>query len=195
MNLRNMTLGFGLLLFAACTNSSPESAEGDVRSSSTPSTPAPASTIASGRILFAIESGQQGTSVPAYIDATGFHEIATPADGSFAHAVWHSSDEIIFDSERAGPRHLFRMSIEEGKAVQLTDGPENQSNADIAPGGEPVAYESWNSQHDLGFSTVNGNGDTQRLFTLGDAGTSGPDTSASPKWRTRRTGSGSPSPG
>lgn len=177
LKIRIATAAIGAALFAAaCTAAPSESAEDGGTSSpalsgATP-TPTPVSSISSGRILFAIESEEQGTSVPSYIDPTGVHQIVMPEDGTFAHAVWGPHDLIVFDSEKAGPRHLFRMSIYGGSVTQVTSGPENQSNADMFPHGTRVAFESWNSQHDLGFSTVDvaAGGVPQPLLTVPDAG-------------------------
>ena len=157
------------LLVTACTAAP---VDVDEPPSTTEATQTPtSSTIDSGRILFSIESGQQGTSVPASIDATGFHEIDTPPDGSFGHAVWGVGDEIVFDSERAGPRHLFRMSIDGGETVQLTDGSTNQMGPDVSPHGGRVVFEAWNDEGDLGFFTVDLHGGApQSLISVSDAG-------------------------
>ena len=77
-------------------------------------------TVPSGRILFEVERGDIGMLAIAYLDATGYHEIATEADTTLAHAVWSTSDDVVFDSERAGNRHVFRMSIVDGAVMQLT---------------------------------------------------------------------------
>ncbi len=76
--------------------------------------------VPSGRILFEVERGDVGALALAYLDASGFHEIATEPDTTMAHAVWATPDDVVFDSERAGNRHLFRMSIADGAVIQLT---------------------------------------------------------------------------
>ena len=176
--IRIATVAIGAALFAAaCTAAPSESAEGGGTSSpalSTPApTPTPVSSISSGRILFTIESGEQGTSVPSYIDPNGVHQVVMPEDGTFAHAVWGPGDMIVFDSEQAGPRHLFSMSIYGGGVTQVTRGPKNQSNADMFPHGTRTVFESWDSQHDLGFFTVDvdAGGVPQPLLTLPDVST------------------------
>ncbi len=87
----------------------------------TPTLGTTAGTLATGRILFAIEGLGTGSFSLATIDSSGFH--ATPiSDWTFARATWATADQIVFDSERAGDRHLFEMSMATGSVNQLTDG-------------------------------------------------------------------------
>jgi len=90
--------------------------------------PAPASLPAAGRILFTIE--RDGESHASYIDPAGFHLIPTANDDSFANAIWAPNDTIIFDSERAGPRHAFRM----GRARTTAGQPAASANGCHASG-------------------------------------------------------------
>ena len=171
-NRRGIWIGIGAICVQMCaTSCSPSSDASPTATSETSVAPPPSASIDEGRILFSIESGEQETSVPAYIDAAGFHEIEMPADSTFAHAVWAPGGDVVFDSERAGPRHLFRMPVDGGEAVQVTDGQVNQMGAAMTPDGERVTFETWNDEHDLGFFTVDAadGGGAEPLFTRADA--------------------------
>ena len=89
----------------------------------------------------------------------------------FAHAAWGPDDQVVFDSERDGLRHVFRMPLDGGEATQLTDGPMNQSGPEVAPDGDRVAYEAWSSDHDLGLFSVDiAGGGMQPILLRADAG-------------------------
>ena len=109
--------------------------------------------IADGRILIGIE-GLNGASF-AYIDATGVHEIATEPDRTMAHGVWASPDTIVFDSERAGSRHLFRMAIGDGVVTRMTTG-SGQERASVSSDGQRVVSDNFDpssNDRDLGLRT------------------------------------------
>jgi dipeptidyl aminopeptidase/acylaminoacyl peptidase len=79
--------------------------------------------VKSGRILIGIEAaaGPSGTFALAYIDASGLRELpAGVADWTTAHATWETPTTVVFDSERAGDRHLFRADIGDGTVTQIT---------------------------------------------------------------------------
>src|ERR1041384_847327 len=68
--------------------------------------------INKGRILMAIETAGAGTIALAYIDAGGLHVVPMAHDGTIAHPTWAPDGTIVFDSERAGGRHLFRIATD-----------------------------------------------------------------------------------
>jgi Tol biopolymer transport system component len=141
--------------------------------------PAPASLPAAGRILFTIE--RDGESHLAYIDPAGFHLIPTANDNSFANAIWAPNDTIIFDSERAGPRHIFRMGVDGRKAVQLTSGDTAQDSAAVSPDGSLIAYGDVSSSEnrDIGIHLSNIDGSKVRDLTPGGGpGVDGEDDAA-----------------
>ncbi|MEP7360333.1 MAG: hypothetical protein ABI744_02010 [Chloroflexota bacterium] len=78
--------------------------------------------IRSGRILIGIEAaaGPSGTFAIAYIDSSGLHEIPSIADWTTAHPTWETQNTIVFDSERAGDRNLFRADISDSSVTQIT---------------------------------------------------------------------------
>lgn len=101
----------------------------------------------SGRILFGLEaSDHSGTFGLAYIDETGQHEISTEPDWTMAHEVWETERTVLFDSERNGDRHIFRLFLDEPEVEQVTSGElTGQSNASIAPDGQ-IFYGSWSCE-------------------------------------------------
>lgn len=114
--------------------------------------------LPSGRILFNIE--HEGTpSQPAYIDSTGIHVIPVPPDSSLAHPVWASSGGIIFDSERAGPRHIYRMEVDGSHVTQLTAGADSQDSPTVSPNGSLIVYGTAAGHgRDLGLHQANADG-------------------------------------
>ncbi len=140
--------------------------------------PAPLSLPSSGRILFTVEGA--GEDRPAYLDPAGLHEIPAEPDTSMAHAVWASADTIIFDSERAGGRHLFRMGVDGKDVAQLTSGGVEE-RASVSPDGSKIAYASYVDSFqgaDLGLHIANADGTNARALTArGQTGAKGSATS------------------
>ncbi len=161
---------------------------------------APSVQPGSGRILFVIEGGPSNQVV--YIDDAGQHVIPTIADKTLSHATWASSSSVIFDSERNGPQHLYRMGIDGSHILELTSGTVNQLRASVSTDGSTLAYETFteaNGGQDLGIHVANIDGSHVRVITKGTrAGEMGGDSYAaiSPdgQWVafTRATGTGQP---
>jgi TolB protein len=92
---------------------------------------------ARGRILFIVED--QGGNRIEILDASGQREIAT-TDPTLAKASWAPGDTILFDSERAVLRHVFRMAADGTSVVQLTSGPAFQERPAMSSDGKTIAY-------------------------------------------------------
>ena len=72
-----------------------------------------------------------------------------------AHGVWASPDTIVFDSERAGSRHLFRMAIGDGVVTRMTTG-SGQERASVSSDGQRVVSDNFDpssNDRDLGLRT------------------------------------------
>lgn len=125
--------------------------------------------IDNGRILIGIEAaaGPGGTFALAYIDKDGLHEIPIEPDFSLAHATWETADTLLFDSQRAGDRHIFRMNIDDGSVEQVTDGELiGQSNASVLPDGRFV-HEMYSCAvpQDLGLQITTADGSSTTELT------------------------------
>ena len=119
-----------------------------------------------GRVLFNLEhSGQP--SQPAYIDEEGVHAVPVTPDPSLAHVSWASEDSFLFDTERSGPRHIHRISIDGSDDVQLTTGAESQDRATLSPDGSTIVYGDFvtGSGHDLGLHAADADGTNVRSLT------------------------------
>ena len=142
--------------------------------------PAAASLPKAGRILFVIERDGVLTQ-PAYIDSTGFHLIPITPEITFGGAIWAPQNTIIFDSERAGLRHLFRMGIDGSNVVQLTSGNTGQDSAALSPDGSTLAFGdvSPSLNRDIGIHLVKIDGSNVRDLTPGSGpGVDGEDGAA-----------------
>ena len=118
---------------------------------------------------------------PAYIDAAGFHVIPIAPDTTFGGAIWAPGDTIIFDSERSGLRHLFRMGIDGANIVQLTAGDTAQDSAALSPDASQIAFGdlSPSQRRDIGIHLANIDGSNIRDLTPGGGpGVDGEDDSA-----------------
>lgn len=101
-----------------------------------------------------------------FIDSVGLHEIPMAvADTTLAHAVWATADSIIFDSERAGPRHLFRVRTDGDGLAQLTSGDASQDSAAVSPDDSTIVYGEADQRHDLGLHIANADGTGVRALT------------------------------
>ena len=122
--------------------------------------------VATGRILIGIESiGGAGTIGLATIDAQGLHQIQTGRDGTLAHAAWAPDGTIIFDSQRAGGRHLFRIGSDGTQLIQITsDAGGAEQDASYSPDGKRIAYEHYScvEERDFGIqvASFDGTGET-----------------------------------
>ena len=103
------------------------------------------STLPDGRVLMTVGSlvGPSGIFAVAIIDDTGVHEIDTTPDWTMNGAQWETPGTAVFDSERAGQRHLFRLHLDDGSVDQITSGAaEGQGSVSVLPDGRLV-HESW----------------------------------------------------
>ena len=146
---------------AACTTSAGTStteAAADPTTSQSPSTtvapPATTTTTAplgevvstpdQGRIVFEIREAEGGPLIAfVYMDSEGLHEIPND-EALFGFPVWAPDDQVIFDSDRDGIPHLYRISIDDGSIVQITNPPNGQAGAGISSDGGQMVYEEWN---------------------------------------------------
>ncbi len=140
-------------------------------------------TVSNGRILIGIEAaaGPSGTFALAYIDSSGLHEIPSVADWTTAHPTWESSTSIVFDSERADDRHLFRANVADGSITQITDTFRiGEQSADILGDGRIVHdMYSCSDPTDLGLNVTTADGSTTTDLTPALAsGDPGYDTEA-----------------
>jgi Tol biopolymer transport system component len=132
-----------------------------------------------GRILFTTEP-PTGNRI-FFIDSSGLHEIPTTVpDKTLAHAVWASSDAIIFDSERDVRRHVFRVGLDGRGVVELTSGDAIQERPAVSSDGSLIAYADFVDKPlgaDLGLHLANADGTNARALTKGgDTGGKGGDT-------------------
>jgi Tol biopolymer transport system component len=125
--------------------------------------PDPETPLEQGRLLFTII--WKSRSMPAYIDMDGLHLIPSPEDFTFASPVWAGPDAILFDSERAGNRHLFRANLD-GTVTQITSGDTFEGSASVSPDGTMIVYENWTADNqDLGLHIAASDGSNPRSLT------------------------------
>ena len=118
-------------------------------------------TINNGRILIGIETAGAGTIALAYIDAGGFHEVPMAHDGTVAHATWAPDGTIVFDSERAGGRHLFRIATDGSGLTQITkQAGSAEQDVSFSPDGARIAYEHYScvEERDFGIQVAAADG-------------------------------------
>jgi dipeptidyl aminopeptidase/acylaminoacyl peptidase len=103
--------------------------------------------INQGRILIGIEAVppagavEEGTIALAYIDAGGLHVVPMAHDGTLAHPAWAPDGTIVFDSERAGGRHLFRIATDGSGLTQVTkQAGSAEVEVSFSPDGGRIAY-------------------------------------------------------
>jgi Tol biopolymer transport system component len=122
----------------------------------------PAGSVSNGRILFGIEATQgAGTIALAYLDVSGFHVIPLAQDGTLAHAAWAPDGTVVFDSERAGGRHLFRVATDGSGLTQITKEPGGaEQGVSFSPDGSRIAYEHYScvEERDFGIQVANADG-------------------------------------
>ena len=139
--------------------------------------------VSTGRILIGIEAaaGPSGTFALAYIDSTGLHEIPSVADWTTAHALWETPTSIVFDSERAGDRHLFRADIATGSVTQITTAFRvGEQSADILGDGR-IVHDQYSCAEpiDMGLNITTADGaTTTELTPARPSGDPGYDTEA-----------------
>jgi len=140
--------------------------------------PAAVSLPTAGRIVFTIER-EGGLHAAAYIDARGFHLIPTGGDDTFGNATWAPDSAVLFDSERAGRRHIFRMGLDGGSVAQLTTGDTTQDSVGVSPDGTLMAFGDVSATADLGIHVANIDGTGVRALTGGaKPGVAGEDHAA-----------------
>ena len=117
--------------------------------------------INKGRILMAIETAGAGTIALAYIDAGGLHVVPMPHDGTIAHPTWAPDGTIVFDSERAGGRHLFRIATDGSGLTQITkEAGRAEMDASFSPDGSRIAYAHYScvEERDFGIQVADADG-------------------------------------
>ncbi len=118
-------------------------------------------TINQGRILTAIESAAAGTIALAYIDAGGLHVVPMAHDVTLAHPAWAPDGTIVFDSERAGGRHLFRIAMDGTGLTQVTkETGSAEQDASFSPDGGRIAYGHYScvEERDFGIQVAAADG-------------------------------------
>ncbi len=118
-------------------------------------------TINQGRILMSIETAGAGTIALAYLDAGGFHVIPMAHDGTLAHPAWAPDGTIVFDSERAGGRHLFRIATDGSGLTQITKiAGSAEIDASFSPDGSRIAYGHYScvEERDFGINVAKADG-------------------------------------
>lgn len=118
-------------------------------------------TIDKGRILIGIEAAAAGTIALAYIDAGGLHVVPMARDGTLAHAAWAPDGTIMFDSERAGGRHLFRIATDGSGVTQVTkEAGSGEQDVSFSPDGSRIAYEHYScvEERDFGIQVAAADG-------------------------------------
>jgi Tol biopolymer transport system component len=87
--------------------------------------------------------GDTGVFSVVVIDASGIHEIPTTPDWTMNALQWETPATAVFDSQRAGQRHLFRLHLDDGTIDQLTSDPSQaEGQVSILPDGRLV-HEAW----------------------------------------------------
>jgi len=118
-------------------------------------------TINQGRILMAIEIAGAGTVALAYIDASGLHVVPMAHDGTLAHPAWAPDGTIVFDSERAGGRHLFRIATDGSGLTQITkEAGSAEQDVSFSPDGGRIAYAHYScvEERDFGIQVAAADG-------------------------------------
>lgn len=150
---------------SAASSPSPSDSASAVATPSTNLFATPATQPVAGRILFSIEG--EGDSRPVYIDQTGLHRIPSDVDSTRAHLRWASADSIVFDSQRTGARHVYRMDLDGSHVTELTGGTSFQEQASVSSDGKTIAYEEYvdATNQDLGLHVANADGSKPRAIT------------------------------
>src|SRR6266516_3225355 len=118
-------------------------------------------TINTGRILVGIEAAGAGTIALAYIDAGGLHVVPMAHDGTLAHPAWAPEGTIVFDSERAGGRHLFQIATDGSGLTQVTrEAGSAEQDVSFSPDGGRIAYAQYScvEERDFGIQVAAADG-------------------------------------
>ncbi len=124
-------------------------------------------TVNQGRILIAIEAvppagaAEEGTIGLAYIDASGIHVVPMARDGTLAHPAWAPDGRIVFDSERAGGRHFFRIATDGSGLTQITkEAGSGEQDVSFSSDGGRIAYEHYScvEERDFGIQVAKADG-------------------------------------
>ena len=93
--------------------------------------------------MFEIRGAEESPLIAfVYMDAEGIHEIPNE-EALFGDPSWATPDEVMFDSDRDGIPHLYRISVDDGRITQITDGPKAQAGPGISSDGTRLVYEEW----------------------------------------------------
>ena len=131
--------------------------------------------ITSGRILFVTERHGPEVHDLRVLAPDGLTTVET-ADGTFANAVWAGGDAIVFDSERAGPRHIFRQEdYRGGDPIQLLAGTDDgDERAGVSSDGSAIVVDRYDNStnRDLGIWIVpSAGGAGTQVTPAGEEGT------------------------
>jgi len=131
-----------------------------------PPGPSPTPTVSTGRILVGIENHDTNEHSMAYIDQTGMHPIAAPADTSMAQWAWGGRNVVLFTAERDQVRHAFRMPVG-GSPTMIGPAGSAQENPSISADGSLVVYENYDpaTNRDLGLHVANADGSDPHAVT------------------------------
>ena len=169
---RLVALVVGVIVATSCgtpqpTGTSPIAPSVDLCADTQPPVPAGSTngklvaTINQGRILMAIETAGAGTIALAYIDAGGLHVVPMAHDGTLAHPAWAPDGTIVFDSERAGGRHLFRIATDGNGLTQITrEAGSAEQDVSFSPDGGRIAYAQYScvEERDFGIQVAAADG-------------------------------------
>ena len=169
---RLVALVVGVIVATSCgtpqpTGTSPIAPSVDLCADTQPPVPAGSTngklvaTINQGRILMAIETAGAGTIALAYIDAGGLHVVPMAHDGTLAHPAWAPDGTIVFDSERAGGRHLFRIATDGSGLTQITrEAGSAEQDVSFSPDGGRIAYAHYScvEERDFGIQVAAADG-------------------------------------
>jgi hypothetical protein len=100
---------------------------------------------AAGRILMTVGGlvGPTGVFAVALIDSSGVHPVNTTVDPTMNGLAWETADTAVFDSERAGQRHLFRLHLADGNIEQITNDPTVAEGAASVAADGRIVHEQW----------------------------------------------------
>src|SRR5438034_10714298 len=119
------------------------------------------STVYQGRILVGFEAAGVGTIALAYIDTGGLHVVPMAHDATLAHPAWAPDGTIVFDSERTGCRHLFRIATDGSGFTQITkEAGSAEQDVSFSPDGGRIAYEHYSCdvERDFGIQVAAADG-------------------------------------
>jgi Tol biopolymer transport system component len=131
----------------------------DISASGRPRAPAARLTTGLGAMSIALSGDGRRLAYAVYTARANLWSLPIPRTGTAASAnagaltVGRQSIEsvrvspdgrwLLFDSDRRGPSHAWRIPVAGGDPEQLTDGPADEFAPDLSPDGRGVVYHSW----------------------------------------------------